>query len=305
MKRARPLSNNTVEEEETHPAEKLIKPNERDIEEEGNNICWEIMPPELRARIYTLLAAPPHYTYVLVCKEWNEQIPNYFHSVTSLNLAPFSSCINDEVLEYVSTRFCKIQKLILGKIGTNMPLTEGGMRSLANFTKVTSLNLIDCKLSCSIIKALAAHLPMLHTLNMTWCSMHDDCVSHFSLFSHLTHLSLQNSSHISDTGLMQLKDLRQLTSLNLSFCCKISDYGIMKVVEKLQDIQSLNLSWCSEITDLSLLHIGNNLQKLRVLYLTGCRKISMDGKNFIRRSLPECKVYSDSNYIPFKIGVNM
>lgn len=29
------------------------------------------------------------------------------------------------------------------------------------------------------------------------------------------------------------------------------------------------------------------------------------GKNFIRRNLVDCKVYSDSNFIPFKRNINM
>ena len=37
-------------------------------------------------------------------------------------------------------------------------------------------------------------------------------------------------------GLMQLKDLQQLSSLDLSFCSRITDYGILRVVERLESI---------------------------------------------------------------------
>lgn len=267
--------------------------------------CWEELPLELRARVYTLLATPPHHSYILVSKEWNEQITYYFQSVTSLNLAPYTSSITDDVFFYISKNFCKVQKLIIDKLGVKMPITEDGLRHMINFEKLHSLNLIDCKLSCVTIKLLAKYLPTLASINMTWCAVQDDCVGHFALFKQLRHLSLQNSPHVSDIGVMQLMKLHQLASLNLSFCCGITDFGLTQVVDKLKNIESLNLSWCSEVTDVTLLHIGTRLPRLRVLYLTGCRKISMDGKNFIRRNLPDCKVFSDSNYIPFKCGIQM
>lgn len=262
--------------------------------------CWESLPPELHARIFSFLSTHPHH-YMRVCREWNEL---FFRSITSLNLVRYSACIDDAVLKHLSENCLHVQKLTMGNIGVNMPITEQGMSSLSNFVKLQYLNLNACKLSCSTIKTLASHLPYLVSLNMPWCTIPDDCVVHFSLFKQLKHLSLQDSQ-ISDAGLIKLDQLRQISSLNFSFCSSITDRGIIQIVKFLKDIESLNLSWCAEITDMSLLHIGTRLTKLKILYLTGCRKISMDGKNFIRRNLPDCKVFSDSNFIPFKRGINM
>lgn len=268
--------------------------------------CWEALPLEFRKMIYSYLAVTPYPPQIHVSKEWKDEITKSFNSLNSLNLVRFSNFIDDSVLLLVSRRFCSVKKLTIGKIGVNMPVTEQGLSSLVNFKKLQNLNLIACKLSCNILKALAEHVPQLVSLNMTWCIISDDCVSYFSLFHNLKHLSIQEDSpHVSDSGLTQLAGLEQLSSLNLSFCCGISDEGIIHTVKNLPNIESLNLSWCAEVTDLSLLHIGAKLTKLKTLYLTGCRKISMDGKNFIRRNIPDCKVYSDSNFIPFKLEVHL
>jgi len=264
--------------------------------------CWDLLPPELHARIFLFLSSHhSHHSYLLVSREWNEL---FFRSINSLNLVRYSAYVNDNVLRTLSENCLHVQKLTMGKIGVNMPITEPGMGCLSNFAKLQTLNLIACTLSCSTIKTLARHLSFLVSLNMTWCTIPDDCVEHFALFKQLKHLSLQDSQ-ISDAGLIKLEELRQISSLNFSFCSAITDRGVIQIVRLLKNIESLNLSWCAEITDLSLLHIGTQLHKLKILYLTGCRKISMDGKNFIRRNLPECKVYSDSNFIPFKRNINM
>jgi len=262
---------------------------------------WHALPRELHTRIFSFLSSHhPYFPYLSVCREWNAL---FFRSLTSLNLVRYSPYIDDAVLRYLSKNSLQVHKLTMGKIGVNMPIKEMGS-CLSNFVNLRTLNLIAYTFPCSSIKTLASNLPYLVSINLTWCTVADYCVEHFSLFKNLRHLSLQNAQ-ISDAGLIQLEELRQISSLNFSFCDLITDRGVARIVRALKNIESLNLSWCAEITDTSLLHIGMQLHKLKILYLTGCRRISMDGKNFIRRNLPDCKVFSDSNFIPFKRHINM
>jgi len=260
---------------------------------------WDLLPTEIQIRIFSFL--PLRLTYLMVSKAWNYL---FLRTCISLNLVRYSDKITDEVLQYLTENCPHVQKLTLGKSGVHLRITDKGIAFLSRFKKLRSLNFIGCNLSPATIKYLSEQLSHLISLNMTWCSISDPCVEHLPLFSTLKHLSLQDS-RITDSGLAKLEHLRQLSSLNLSFCNQITDRGVMHAVKYLKNIESLNLSWCSEITDSSLQHIGTHLSRLRFLFLTGCRKISMDGKNFIRRNLVDCKVYSDSNFIPFKRNINM
>jgi len=269
----------------------------------GSSSCvqssWELLPPEIQSRIFSFLSL--RCPYLLVAKTWNFL---FLRTITSLNLVRYSDKITDEVLQYLTENCPLVQKLTLEKIGVHHQITDKGISYLSRFRKLRSLNFIACNLSPTTIKFLSEQLSHLVSLNMTWCSISDVCVEHLPLFSTLKHLSLQDS-RITDSGLARLEHLKYLNSLNLSFCNHITDRGIMHAVKYLKNIESLNLSWCLEITDLSLQHIGTHLGRLRFLFLTGCRKISMDGKNFIRRNLVDCKVYSDSNFTPFKRNINI
>jgi len=262
-------------------------------------LSWDFLPREIQIRVFSFLTL--RSPYLLVAKTWNFL---FLRTCTSLNLVRYSDKITDEVLQYLTDNCPLVQKLTLGKQSVHLRITDKGLASLSRFRKLRSLNFIACNLSPATIKYLSEQLSHLISLNMTWCSISDLCLEHLPLFATLKHLSLQDS-HITDKGLLKLENLRHLSSLNLSFCNSISDKGIMHAVKYLKNIESLNLSWCSEITDLSLQQIGTHLSRLRFLFLTGCRKISMDGKNFIRRNLVDCKVYSDSNFIPFKRNINM
>jgi len=260
---------------------------------------WDVLPLEIQIKIFSFLSL--RSSYLLVSKVWNSL---FLKTCTSLNLVRYCDQITDDVINHLTVNCPLVQKLTLGKIGVHLPITDKGIAHLSRFKKLKSLNFIACNLSPSTIKFLSEQLTQLISLNMTWCSISDTCVEHIPLFVSLKHLSLQDS-RITDCGLAKLENLRYLNSLNLSFCSNITDRGIIYAVKYLKNIESLNLSWCAEITDLSLQHIGTHLGRLRFLFLTGCRKISMDGKNFIRRNLVDCKVYSDSNFIPFKRQFNM
>lgn len=117
----------------------------------------------------------------------------------------------------------------------HLRITDKGIAYLSRFKKLRSLNFIGCNLSPATIKYLSEQLSHLISLNMTWCSISDPCVEHLPLFATLKHLSLQDS-RITDSGLAKLEHLRQLSSLNLSFCNQITDRGVMHAVKYLKSI---------------------------------------------------------------------
>jgi hypothetical protein len=50
---------------------------------------------------------------------------------------------------------------------------------------------------------------------------------------------------------------------------------------------------------------GNNPNRSRKKLFITKLTFYLLGKNFIRRNLSDCKVFSDSNFIPFKRGTHM
>eukprot|EP01111_Echinosteliopsis_oligospora_P013337 TRINITY_DN4766_c0_g1_i2.p1 TRINITY_DN4766_c0_g1~~TRINITY_DN4766_c0_g1_i2.p1 ORF type:complete len:300 (-),score=34.98 TRINITY_DN4766_c0_g1_i2:39-938(-) len=258
---------------------------------------FDHLPFELQCRIFSLISGfnTPH-AYLLVNRTWNLLFPQ---NASSLNLVKYSERIDDDILLRICMRSPLLEKITLGKRGVHLKVTQKGLAHLSSLSRLKSLNFISCELTRDTLCILAKKLEKVETMNLTWCEITDQCMESVPLFTRLKHLSLQDSP-ISDNGLVWLEGMHLLSSLNFSFCASITDKGVSHLIRSVKSLKSLNLSGCLEVTDVTLRQIGDNLIKLKVLHLTGCKNISMDGKNYIRSSLPDCKVYSDSNYTPFK-----
>lgn len=93
-------------------------------------------------------------------------------------------------------------------------------------------------------------------------------------FKHLKVLHLDDRSEISDAGFQELKRLKELTELNLTYT-RITDAGL-KHVGHLHDLARLRLFGCNEITDAGLKEL-TGLQKLTSLDLGGCDSLTSEG----------------------------
>ena len=101
----------------------------------------------------------------------------------------------------------------------------------------------------------------------------DDVVKNFAGLHSLTSLSLENGQ-ITDEGLAVLKDLPQLTSLNLRRCTNVTVAGLVHL-EHLTNLQRLYLLY-TRTTDAGLAPVAK-LPQLRVLDLRGCNEITDKG----------------------------
>jgi len=89
--------------------------------------------------------------------------------------------------------------------------------------------------------------------------------------------------------LTHISGLENLTSLNLSGCWRITNAGL-EHLKSLTNLTSLDLRDCSKITDAGLGHISG-LTNLTSLELGWCDQITNDGVNWLKKHLPNLKIY--------------
>jgi len=111
---------------------------------------------------------------------------------------------------------------------------------------------------------------------------------HLKGLTNLHSLDLFKCDNISDAGLIHLKGLTNLQFLELIFCENISDAGLghLKV---LTNLKKLSLEVCKNITDAGLVHL-QELTNLQELNLLGCENITDSGVAELRKALPNCEI---------------
>jgi|GEM_PF-2828460 len=73
------------------------------------------------------------------------------------------------------------------------------------------------------------------------------------------------------------RDCKQLSSLELSRCKKVSDKGLQMLVSKQSHLKSLKLAFCRGVTDVGLTHLAQGCPGLQEISLHGSSKITNMG----------------------------
>ena len=97
----------------------------------------------------------------------------------------------------------------------------------------------------------------------------------------ITELNLAENRNVTNDGLVYLKHLPQLTSLNLS-SCSLTNEGMSHLIA-LTRLERLDLSYCNRITDIGL-KLLRSLRNLAYLNLQGCVKVTNGSISKLRRS---------------------
>lgn len=192
--------------------------------------------------------------------------------ITSLDL---SSCydLTDEGFNHL-TEFTNLRKLDLG------PWIERNDQVFLIFKHLTNLSYLNlrgcCRLTDEIGPESLKHLVQLTTLILSHRRFDDKQLESLKDLKELTYLDLSSCLELSDQGLQEIASLNKLEVLNLSQCFEIHDLGI-KSLRPLSHLSTLNLYRCSEITDEALENGIKFLASLSVLDLTECTKITDQG----------------------------
>ena len=101
--------------------------------------------------------------------------------------------------------------------------------------------------------------------------MTDEALMHVSMgLKQLKSINLSFCLSISDSGLKYLAKMPSLCELNLRSCDNISDVGMAYLAEGGSRITSLDVSFCDRIDDSAVVHVAQGLVHLKQLSLSAC-----------------------------------
>ncbi|KAK1260069.1 F-box protein [Acorus gramineus] len=100
-----------------------------------------------------------------------------------------------------------------------------------------------------------------------------------SRYRHVRQLNLEFAQDVEDIHLILLKNkytdsLKELQSLNLNGCRKISDEGIEAITSACPNLKVFSIYWNVRVTDMGIKHVVVNCKQMVDLNLSGCKNIS-------------------------------
>jgi Leucine-rich repeat (LRR) protein len=164
--------------------------------------------------------------------------------------------VTDEGMAHLK-KLTKLQRLNL----PNTQITDKGLGHLNGMTKLQVLGLYECK--ATGIGFANLRLPELYSVHLMNSPISDAGLKALAECSSPAQLVLRDCRDVSDEGLAHLKDLIQLTSLDLSGT-NITDAGLVHL-QTMQRLQHLKLER-TKITDAGLAHLAR-LSKLDHIHL--------------------------------------
>ena len=179
--------------------------------------------------------------------------PNSAHGCLELEYLGLQDCqkLTDQALKHISFQLVNLKGINLSFCGS---VTDTGLRFLSKMPSLRELNLRSCDNVSDIgVGFLAEGGSRITSLDVSFCERIGD----------------QALVHISQ-GLFQLQ------CLSLS-ACNISDEGLNKVVRNLHDLTTLNIGQCSRVSDKGLALIAGHIKNLKSIDLYGCTKITTVG----------------------------
>lgn len=186
-------------------------------------------------------------------------------------------------LKCLNLRSCCVSDLGISHLAglTHPNATTVGTLSLEQ------LSLQDCyKITDDGLRHLSEGLHNLKSLNLSFCaSITDSGLKHLARMVSLRELNLRSSDTISDIGLAYLAENNsRLTILDVSFCNKVGDQGLLHISQGLFNLRSLSLNACP-ITDEGLGRIARTLTDLRTLNIGQCSRITDKGLSLVSEHL--------------------
>lgn len=187
-------------------------------------------------------------------------------NLSNLVVLNISCCsLSDRVLNHLSS----LTKLIYLNLCSSSNINDNGVMHLSNLISLEYLNLSDSRITNLYF---LTPLQKITSLNLSCCSFLQDN-SDFSSISYLTNMTLLDLSSchlLADISINYLKNLTNLTSLNLEGLSMLTS---LSHLDLLVNLEYLNLLCCSWIPDNEMITISY-LTKLKDLYLEECDELS-------------------------------
>ena len=185
-------------------------------------------------------------------------------NIQSLNL---SGCFSLTDIGLANAFQHEIPTLIVLNLSLCKQVTDNSLWKIAQYLKnLESLDLGGCSnITNTGLHVIARGLHGLKSLNLRSCGkISDEGIGHLAGLNgetakgtrDLEDLVLQDCQKLSDNALLSVaKGLLKLHNLNLSFCCGITDTGMINL-SRMPSLRELNLRSCDNITDIGIAHLA-------------------------------------------------
>ncbi|KAF3773319.1 F-box protein [Nymphaea thermarum] len=155
--------------------------------------------------------------------------------------------------------------------------------NLTRCTKITDQGLQQISLKCSSLESLN-----LYALS----SLTDRAYKKFALLSQLRCLDLCGAQNLSDEGLCSIAECRGLVSLNLTWCVRITDIGVLALARSCTSLEFLSVFGVLGVTDLSLEALSKSCScTLTTLDVNGCIGIKRRSKEELLQLFPNLRCF--------------
>ncbi|KAH7426609.1 hypothetical protein KP509_10G008500 [Ceratopteris richardii] len=182
------------------------------------------------------------------------------YEITDLSLSSIASCCKD---------------LVTLKMESCNNFSEHGLEELCKSCfLLEELDVTDSNLNDACLMAISK-FRNLKCLKLGICeNIHDKGLSYIATNClNLRELDLYRSIGISDEGIVAIcGQCKRLTDLNMSYCTEITDRALFAVAQ-LKDLRTLELRGCTRLSALGLFSVATNCQSLLGLDLKRCTSL--------------------------------
>lgn len=242
------------------------------------------------------------------------------HTIKNIEILNLNGCqkISDAGIEFIT---CNCPKLKIFSIYWNIRVSDLGIRNLVNNCKfMIDLNLSGCKnVTDESLELIAENYQGLQLLNLTRCvkltdkglqmvlvncssleslnlyalsSFTDAAYKKISLLTHLQFLDLCGAQNLSDDGLSCIAKCKDLSLLNLTWCVRVTDEGVIAIAEGCRSLEFLSLFGIVGVTDKSLEALSRGCSgTITTLDVNGCIGIKRRSHDQLLQLFPKLKCF--------------
>ncbi|XP_065637104.1 F-box protein At3g58530 isoform X2 [Quercus suber] len=204
-------------------------------------------------------------------------LPRYRH-VKHINLE-FAHDIEDKHLELIKSK--KISDKSLRLVAENYPKLE--FLNLTRCINLTDRGLQQILLKCSFLQSLNIY---------ALSSFTDEAYRRMSLLIYLKFLDLCGAQNLSDDGLSCIAECVNLVSLNLTWCVRVTDEGVMAIAQGCTSLEFLSLFGIVGVTDKCLEALSSSCSNtITTLDVNGCIGIKRRSRDELLHLFPHLKCF--------------
>ncbi|KAK6126844.1 hypothetical protein DH2020_039405 [Rehmannia glutinosa] len=214
-----------------------------------------------------------------------------YQNVKHINLE-FARDIEEKHLEIVKNKVCGhcIRNLEVLNLNGCQKISDTGIELITyNCPKLKVFSIYwNVRVSDLGIKNLVKNCKLVIDLNVSGYVAYKK----ISLLIHLQFLDLCGAQNLSDDGLSCISKCKNLVSLNLTWCVRVTDEGVIAIGESCRSLEFLSLFGIVGVTDKSLEALSSSCSNtITTLDVNGCIGIKRRSHDQLLRLFPKLRCF--------------